>query len=74
VADTGEPGSRANRARVQVSGVSSELDGSLSEEEAELVDYAAAVPAGTWFAVSNWAKETGNLQSWQRSLAYSLES
>ncbi|MBK8293664.1 MAG: AIPR family protein [Solirubrobacterales bacterium] len=25
-----------------------------------------------WFALSNWAKETGNLAPWQRSLAYSL--
>lgn len=30
------------------------------------------VPADEWFAISGWAKETGNLASWQRSLAYSL--
>jgi len=26
----------------------------------------------TWFALSKWTKETGNLQGWQRRLAYSL--
>jgi hypothetical protein len=56
----------------QVKDVNSERGQLLSEEEAELVNYAAGVPAQAWFAVSNWAKETGNLQSWQRSLAYSL--
>ena len=56
----------------QVKDVNSERGQILSEEEAELVNYAAGVPAQAWFAVSNWAKETGNLQSWQRSLAYSL--
>jgi hypothetical protein len=30
------------------------------------------VPADEWFAISGWAKETGNLAPWQRSLAYSL--
>ncbi len=30
------------------------------------------VPADEWFAISGWAKETGNLEPWQRSLAYSL--
>jgi AIPR protein len=31
-----------------------------------------SVPAETWFKISRWARETGNLQNWQRSLAYSL--
>jgi len=30
------------------------------------------VPADEWFAISGWAKETGNLEPWQRGLAYSL--
>lgn len=30
------------------------------------------VPGTTWFSIAAWAKETGNLQSWQRSLAFSL--
>ena len=30
------------------------------------------VPADEWFAISGWAKETGNLLPWQRALAYGL--
>jgi hypothetical protein len=30
------------------------------------------VPADEWFAISGWAKDTGNLEPWQRGLAYSL--
>ena len=40
--------------------------------ELELIASASQVEAEVWFALSNWAKETGNLQGWQRSLAYSL--
>ena len=29
-------------------------------------------PATTWFQISKWAKETENLQGWQRSIAFSL--
>lgn len=32
----------------------------------------AAVQSEVWFAVSSWAKDTGTLAPWQRSLAYSL--
>jgi hypothetical protein len=32
----------------------------------------AAVPADVWFAASKWAKDTGTLLPWQRSIAYSL--
>ena len=32
----------------------------------------ANVPAETWFRLSKWAKETGTLERWQRSLAYDL--
>ena len=31
-----------------------------------------AVPASAWFELSGWAKETDNLQGWQRSIAFSL--
>jgi len=33
---------------------------------------AAAVPAQTWFETAHWARETANLQPWQRGLAFSL--
>ena len=41
-------------------------------EERELIVRAAGVGTDTWFEVSIWAKETGNLAPWQRSLAFSL--
>ena len=53
--------------------VTSSAGGSaVTEEGAALIDDVASVPAETWFAVSNWAKETSNLKPWQRSIAYSL--
>lgn len=47
---------------------------SLTEEEQELIDKAAAIPAETWFALSKWAKETKNFQPWKRSLLFSVGS
>jgi hypothetical protein len=41
-------------------------------EERALIDEVAAVQPDVWFALSAWAKETANLQPWQRSLAFSL--
>jgi len=32
----------------------------------------AAIPADVWFALANWAKQTGNLSSWQRQLAFGI--
>jgi hypothetical protein len=42
--------------------------------DASAADFAEirSVNANTWFALSKWAKETGNLQPWQRSLSFSL--
>jgi AIPR protein/Abortive infection phage resistance protein N-terminal domain len=31
-----------------------------------------AIPAADWFAVARWAKETHNLQPWQRQLAFTI--
>lgn len=47
---------------------------SLTEEERALIDEVAAISAETWFALSRWAKETKNLQPWQRSLLFSVGS
>jgi hypothetical protein len=41
-------------------------------EEVELIREISRVSDETWFTLANWAKETGNLQPWQRSLAFSL--
>jgi AIPR protein len=44
----------------------------VDEEERRAVEEVTPVVATTWFEVSRWAKETDNLGSWQRSLAYGL--
>lgn len=49
-----------------------EREAAQTSEESALIHNAMAISAETWFALSNWAKETANLQPWQRSLAYSL--
>jgi hypothetical protein len=38
----------------------------------EVIAQVSKVSAETWFQLSRWAKETSNLQPWQRSLAFSL--
>lgn len=38
----------------------------------EVIASVSKVPAQVWFNISKWAKETNNLQSWQRSLAFSI--
>lgn len=43
-----------------------------SPEEEVLIEEIAAVPANQWFRIAKWAKETDNLQSWQRSIAFSI--
>lgn len=47
---------------------------SLTEDEQLMIDQAAAVSAETWFALSKWAKETGNFQPWLRSMLFSVGS
>lgn len=44
----------------------------LTEDEEAAKTRVEEVPAETWFALAKWAKETDNLQSWERSLAFSL--
>jgi hypothetical protein len=47
------------------------LTGATREEEA-LITQVTDVPAETWFEISRWAAQTGNLQSWQRKIAYDV--
>lgn len=42
------------------------------EEERQLIAQVSAVPAQTWLQLSHWAKETDNLQTWQRGIAFSV--
>ncbi len=44
----------------------------LTEEEQAAMATVSAVAAETWFELSQWAKQTGSLQPWQRGLAFSL--
>lgn len=45
---------------------------SVTEDEKALIEEASKVPPETWFALSRWAKETGNFQPWQRSLVFQV--
>ncbi len=45
---------------------------STTDEEKELIEQAMAVKGSTWFALSKWAKETGNFEGWQRSIVFSV--
>lgn len=47
---------------------------SLTEDEQLLINQAAAISAETWYALSKWAKETGNFQPWLRSMLFSVGS
>lgn len=44
----------------------------LSDEEKQALAAVISISGDDWFALSQWAKQTSNLQSWQRSLAFSL--
>ena len=43
-----------------------------TEEEKELIEETTSLGAATWYALSRWAKETDNFQSWQRSIVFSV--
>ena len=42
------------------------------EAERRTIEKISKVPAETWLALSHWAKETNNLQGWQRGIAFDL--
>lgn len=43
-----------------------------NEEDKKLITEIGEVSAEKWFQISKWAKETKNLQPWQRSIAFSI--
>lgn len=45
---------------------------SPSNEDRENIIEVIKVTSETWFKIARWAKETGNLQPWQRSLSFSM--
>ncbi|MGY0537977.1 AIPR family protein [Nocardioides sp. YJ-D4] len=44
----------------------------LNDEERAALAAVTSISGDDWFALSQWAKQTSNLQSWQRSLAFTL--
>jgi hypothetical protein len=66
---------RLEKELVSLDRVQEAPDGGASTSDSPVtpeVKAMAEVPAETWFKVSHWAKETGNLAPWQRSIAFSL--
>lgn len=55
------------RQRKPVSGIDAP-----DEAERSIIEKISRIPPETWFALSHWAKETDNLQGWQRGIAYDL--
>jgi hypothetical protein len=53
---------------------STTVNGFVSEEDRVHTEMAASVEAQTWYALSHWAKETNNFQTWERSLIFSMGS
>ncbi len=54
---------------------SSSASGFLNEatkEEQEIIDWVCTIPAAVWLSISKWAKDTNNLQPWQRGIAFSV--
>ncbi len=47
---------------------------SATVEEKALIDKIREIPAETWLSISNWAKETNNLEPWQRGISFSVGS
>ena len=43
-----------------------------SEPDPAEITAVTAIPAADWFAVARWAKETHNLQPWQRQIAFTI--
>jgi hypothetical protein len=55
--------------------LSTEIQGTLGEtreEDTRKVNEVMSIPSNTWLALSGWAKQTANLEGWQRSLVYKI--
>lgn len=63
----------AGSGRTQTTSTTSIGEHLTDSEQADL-DAVRSLAAGSWKALSSWAKQTGSLQPWQRSLAFSLGS
>jgi hypothetical protein len=55
--------------------LSSEIQGAfgeISEEDTHKISEVMSIPSNTWLSLSGWAKQTDNLEGWQRSLVYKI--
>ncbi|MBR4341238.1 MAG: AIPR family protein [Lachnospiraceae bacterium] len=43
-----------------------------TEEEKQIIDRVASVSGDVWLGISKWAKDTNNLEPWQRSISFSV--
>lgn len=55
--------------------LSTETQGALGEtheEDVRKINEVMSIPSNTWLSLSGWAKQTENLEGWQRSLVYKV--
>jgi len=55
--------------------LSTETQGALGEtheEDVRKINEVMSIPSNTWLSLSGWAKQTDNLEGWQRSLVYKV--
>ena len=59
---------------IDVSAVAARGRHAAEASETDLAEITAvkSIPAADWFAVARWAKETYNLQPWQRQIAFTI--
>jgi hypothetical protein len=69
---TGTSGPAAGRTAIAGPQSSSSLP--ASEEEIAGRELIGTLGSNVWFDIASWAKETANLQPWQRSLSFSIGS
>lgn len=60
-----------NRKKVIDQGINRGISAPDKNED-EIIKFIVSVPSAIWYEISSWAKQTDNLENWQRSLAFSL--
>jgi hypothetical protein len=59
-------------ARTRTAAAAASIGEQLTDEERAAMDAVNSLGGDSWMALSGWAKETGSLQGWERSLAFNL--
>lgn len=60
-----------NRKKVIDQGINRGISAPDKNED-EIIKFIVSVPSAIWYEMSSWAKQTDNLENWQRGLAFSL--